>query len=191
MERIAITPYTWFVWTITVFIGLLEFGLAPHGSLHGIISILHVSAIRWDYHRVEKDLLLFGTMRPLMTIKGISKLHDALLSLELAAVELKFLHDVVAANSSLVFELEHAGEEVLVEHPDLGGHGDSFGLEHFEVGFHVHALVAGGAHEHFVEHDTYGPDIALLGVLIVFIGCLLYTSPSPRDQRGSRMPSSA
>ena len=27
-------------------------------------------------------------------------------------------------------------------------------------------------------------------VLILFI-CLLYTSPSPRDQRGSRMPSSA
>ena len=25
----------------------------------------------------------------------------------------------------------------------------------------------------------------------VDIGCLLYTSPSPRDQRGSRMPSSA
>ena len=27
--------------------------------------------------------------------------------------------------------------------------------------------------------------------LIVIHGCLLYTSPSPRDQRGSRMPSSA
>ena len=26
---------------------------------------------------------------------------------------------------------------------------------------------------------------------IVYDGCLLYTSPSPRDQRGSRMPSSA
>ena len=24
-----------------------------------------------------------------------------------------------------------------------------------------------------------------------YLGCLLYTSPSPRDQRGSRMPSSA
>ena len=24
-----------------------------------------------------------------------------------------------------------------------------------------------------------------------YYGCLLYTSPSPRDQRGSRMPSSA
>ena len=26
---------------------------------------------------------------------------------------------------------------------------------------------------------------------VTFNGCLLYTSPSPRDQRGSRMPSSA
>ena len=25
----------------------------------------------------------------------------------------------------------------------------------------------------------------------LFLSCLLYTSPSPRDQRGSRMPSSA
>ena len=28
-------------------------------------------------------------------------------------------------------------------------------------------------------------------VSLVVNGCLLYTSPSPRDQRGSRMPSSA
>ena len=28
-------------------------------------------------------------------------------------------------------------------------------------------------------------------VVGAYIGCLLYTSPSPRDQRGSRMPSSA
>ena len=27
--------------------------------------------------------------------------------------------------------------------------------------------------------------------IVTFITCLLYTSPSPRDQRGSRMPSSA
>ena len=26
---------------------------------------------------------------------------------------------------------------------------------------------------------------------VLGVGCLLYTSPSPRDQRGSRMPSSA
>ena len=30
-----------------------------------------------------------------------------------------------------------------------------------------------------------------LGLMYCFYFCLLYTSPSPRDQRGSRMPSSA
>ena len=36
-------------------------------------------------------------------------------------------------------------------------------------------------------------DLDALGatVSVYFNGCLLYTSPSPRDQRGSRMPSSA
>ena len=29
------------------------------------------------------------------------------------------------------------------------------------------------------------------GSSYISVGCLLYTSPSPRDQRGSRMPSSA
>ena len=31
----------------------------------------------------------------------------------------------------------------------------------------------------------------LPGLFRRFCACLLYTSPSPRDQRGSRMPSSA
>ena len=37
-------------------------------------------------------------------------------------------------------------------------------------------------------------DLARLSILELaeqYIACLLYTSPSPRDQRGSRMPSSA
>ena len=37
-----------------------------------------------------------------------------------------------------------------------------------------------------------GPvDIVIEKNIIKSINCLLYTSPSPRDQRGSRMPSSA
>ena len=31
----------------------------------------------------------------------------------------------------------------------------------------------------------------VVGVRALILACLLYTSPSPRDQRGSRMPSSA
>ena len=37
--------------------------------------------------------------------------------------------------------------------------------------------------------DVKGIDIRVLEV--GHLTCLLYTSPSPRDQRGSRMPSSA
>ena len=44
----------------------------------------------------------------------------------------------------------------------------------------AHALVAGGRAEE---------DPAIVERLVGL--CLLYTSPSPRDQRGSRMPSSA
>ena len=36
-----------------------------------------------------------------------------------------------------------------------------------------------------------GVDDGGLAFSVVVHGCLLYTSPSPRDQRGSRMPSSA
>ena len=34
-------------------------------------------------------------------------------------------------------------------------------------------------------------DISKFGMCFIYKACLLYTSPSPRDQRGSRMPSSA
>ena len=44
-----------------------------------------------------------------------------------------------------------------------------------------------------VGHIRYLSEAKSLGdILVVGINtCLLYTSPSPRDQRGSRMPSSA
>ena len=38
-------------------------------------------------------------------------------------------------------------------------------------------------------YETFGQD-AITAAKVLNI-CLLYTSPSPRDQRGSRMPSSA
>ena len=43
------------------------------------------------------------------------------------------------------------------------------------------------------SHETHpiGDGISWIPELSRFESCLLYTSPSPRDQRGSRMPSSA
>ena len=37
----------------------------------------------------------------------------------------------------------------------------------------------------------FGPMVSFIIPLLLNKPCLLYTSPSPRDQRGSRMPSSA
>ena len=36
-----------------------------------------------------------------------------------------------------------------------------------------------------------GMGLLALAIVASLLVCLLYTSPSPRDQRGSRMPSSA
>ena len=52
------------------------------------------------------------------------------------------------------------------------------------AGTHLEKL-AGGLQK--IADDTE----PLSGKLATINGCLLYTSPSPRDQRGSRMPSSA
>ena len=55
------------------------------------------------------------------------------------------------------------------------------------------SLCAGGS---ALLMNLFQPSIPILGATfaitaLLFWNCLLYTSPSPRDQRGSRMPSSA
>ena len=70
---------------------------------------------------------------------------------------------------------------------------DSKGEEHAFVAEQIRKL---GHEVLLVDVGTLGspqviPDISREEVLAVSGICLLYTSPSPRDQRGSRMPSSA
>ena len=50
------------------------------------------------------------------------------------------------------------------------------------------ALLAGSAAG---QEDVTEEPVMLEDILERIDSCLLYTSPSPRDQRGSRMPSSA
>ena len=60
-------------------------------------------------------------------------------------------------------------------------------LVHFEERCRIGGEIAGAADfvAHFANVESARGDISLTYF------CLLYTSPSPRDQRGSRMPSSA
>ena len=65
-----------------------------------------------------------------------------------------------------------------------------------DAGFNFYWALIGGYLAAFYT-DTLGLTAATAGTLILItkvfdaFTCLLYTSPSPRDQRGSRMPSSA
>ena len=47
------------------------------------------------------------------------------------------------------------------------------------------------AHQETKEYTCNPKEMGFNAVHIDTMACLLYTSPSPRDQRGSRMPSSA
>ena len=62
---------------------------------------------------------------------------------------------------------------------------DSYGVE---MGLQLVDAAGGGE----VKLVSMAPNNEMSGLRTALaMGCLLYTSPSPRDQRGSRMPSSA
>ena len=46
-------------------------------------------------------------------------------------------------------------------------------------------------YEKWIYENIHGVVYITLATTMLFVTCLLYTSPSPRDRYGSRMPSSA
>ena len=57
--------------------------------------------------------------------------------------------------------------------------------------FRVRATEDGGSYDRTLVTGKLPAALTGTEMTISVKGCLLYTSPSPRDQRGSRMPSSA
>ena len=55
----------------------------------------------------------------------------------------------------------------------------------------IHDNEITGSYSNGTQFKTYAPDDPNLISRLDAKGCLLYTSPSPRDKRQSRMPSSA
>ena len=92
---------------------------------------------------------------------------------------------------------ENGAGEVLLTSMDGDGTRDGYDLGLTRavadaVGVPVIASGGAGTLEHLYEALDQGHASAVLAASIFhYEDCLLYTSPSPRDQRGSRMPSSA
>ena len=79
----------------------------------------------------------------------------------------------VAKNGTLTGAADELESNVATLHRRLKSFEEGFGISLFEKGPRGYRLTNAG--EALLSHTN----------------CLLYTSPSPRDQRGSRMPSSA
>ena len=79
--------------------------------------------------------------------------------------------------------------------PERLGHGDEFACHGYEgIDINSDNSVIGSCKEYLSSHTNssrWGSEPISFGVPENINNCLLYTSPSPRDQRGSRMPSSA
>ena len=59
------------------------------------------------------------------------------------------------------------------------------------LGVAANKLLRGTKKDYLLASHTIGPVLLLLSMFGTTMTCLLYTSPSPRDKRQSRMPSSA
>ena len=57
-----------------------------------------------------------------------------------------------------------------MEHSQLLRKRNSSTLQHFQICFHWHSFITGGAYQHFVKHDSNCPNIALFWVMIAPVG---------------------
>ena len=108
---------------------------------------------------------------------------------------------------SMIALLEEKGYTVTKVKPSFTGVADKYTVDPSIVPWEVYTDVAGGYQLYFPKNfmtmdqsfpvesdyglDTLDMKIRIFSDLSNLDNCLLYTSPSPRDQRGSRMPSSA
>ena len=107
-------------------------------------------------------------------------------SVELAAGRREVLGAVGVALAGL------AGQQLTQQQPTLIAGLKNPALETFKSKNKGQAFIPGkGMHAHEDELIAGLKNPALETFKAKNKGCLLYTSPSPRDQRGSRMPSSA
>ena len=139
--------------------------------------------------RVQTAVALALTLAPQLASGSVPSPQEP--ALEPPKVELEVDTDSIATDLSLT-EISLGGETRLAEFVEQGkARFESF-EEHWD-GIEERLDPFGFFEERETQVGDYtlGFQIADLDLSPRFKDCLLYTSPSPRDQRGPRMPSSA
>ena len=115
-------------------------------------------------------------------------------TLSMTGSDLKFISN--ANDKDIIFAGTDGGSEVVALTLDMSGSGQAIFNSSVFVGNHLYLVdnkIAhfGAGEDLKIFHDSNNSKISHTGTGGLYIGCLLYTSPSPRDLSTSRMPSSA
>ena len=163
-----------------------------------ILVGLPEAAVRESTHRVERAMINSGFVRPADRI--VINLAPAELPKQAATFDLPISLGILIGSGQMssdrLKEYAVVGELALEGHTRPAKGVLSMAIEAKESGLRGIVVPTENAGEAAVVE---GLDVIAVGSLTEAVGffcgqldiCLLYTSPSPRDQRGSRMPSSA
>ena len=151
-----------------------------------------VSAARWDYEQVDRWAKRSDDRPPVISIIGNPPYERASLDSDLYTdLGWKDLYDTWrkgsggrgSLNDPFVGFWAWAFTLFKQPHKDLANEGTLFVNE--PADFDALGVVSYITNRTWIAGDSFGPMRAWVS------GCLLYTSPSPRDRTRSRMPSSA
>ena len=143
-------------------------------------------AIDWHALAPEIVLLSFGALLTLLDVIFLErgrKYTSTLAGIALLATLIPIITLAIDGNDRVLF-------------------GGAYVVDNFALIMKAFFLLAGYivvllSTNHIAEGDYWENEYyslllaSILGMVAISSACLLYTSPSPRDQRGSRMPSSA
>ena len=73
------------------------------------------------------------------------------------------------SHSSVVIVLKHIRDEMLMEHPHFLRDWHSLLLQHLKIHFHSHSFITSKAGQHFIEHHSDSPNIALFRILVLSV----------------------
>ena len=168
-------------------------------KIPGVHSIHLVQKTSWDIKEIERAVLQVPGYEEAQNF--CVRVKRANKKFEIGSVQFSkdLGHLVLTHYPHLKVKLKNPDLEVGIKIMDSGAFIDSgreYGVGGLPVGTtgKVVTLLSGGFDSSVASYfmSKRGCDqIFIFFHAYPFVGCLLYTSPSPRDQRGSRMPSSA